>query len=85
MKHELLAGPAETKEERREQLLSARPALKVVRSVLYKRLKNLEEAQQAKAEYELAGWPYKQADFIGSKRELQYLIDLLTLDQEETQ
>jgi hypothetical protein len=84
MKSDLLKGPAATKEERRELLLAARPAIKVIVDALNTRLTEKEIAQQKPAEYELAAWPYKQADHIGSIRELRYVIDLLSLDQEDS-
>lgn len=70
----------ESKKERKDLVLSARPTLKVLKELLEIRLKEKEEEQLKKAAYSNPNWAYLQADLTGAKRELQSLIELLTLE-----
>lgn len=69
------------RDERKQIVRSALPALNVLKDVLEKRLCDLTAERRASKNYESPAWPMLQADFLGRERELEYLLDLL--DQED--
>ena len=56
---------------RRSSVLTRR-----IKEMLVHRLESLESKELSAKAYESASWPYLQADIIGSRRELKYLISL---------
>lgn len=75
------ASPQE-KEDRRELVSTAKPTLRVLKKVLELKLKEKQDLAASGKDYASPSWPYLQADHLGEQRALQYVIDLLTLDQE---
>lgn len=68
-------------EERAELVKSARPTLELLKTIMEDRRKELRQQMQDKQHYELASWPYMQADTLGAIRELDSIIELLTLEK----
>jgi hypothetical protein len=68
------------KEEVKAQLVAAAPALKLLKELLID-LKNSKEYNQKKPNYEVSNWALEQADYIGSLRTLQEVIDLITIEE----
>lgn len=74
---------AEDKEKRRAFVHSASPQLDLLKEILLRDLRALEEQQEAKANYEKPAWTALQADYLATRRTLKELIALLDLDQRE--
>lgn len=69
----------EARKEREEIIQAGKPALKVLKNILTKKLEEAERLSTSKAAYDKASWPYYQADQIGAKRTLNEIIELLDL------
>lgn len=62
----------------------SREVLDPLREYLEKELANLLRQEEAPANYEKPGFVAQQADYIGQRRQLRKLIEMLTFDKEET-
>jgi hypothetical protein len=67
------------KEEVKAILVAGAPTLKLLKELLID-LKNSKEYNQKKPNYEISNWALEQADYIGSLRTLQEVIDLITIE-----
>lgn len=70
-----------TQEERKALVLSARPAIEILKTIVESRLRDASANMAARASYDSPAWPYLQADYLGAARELEFLKDLLTLEE----
>jgi hypothetical protein len=68
------------KEEVKAILVAGAPSLKLLKELLID-LKNSKEYNQKKPNYEISNWALEQADYIGSLRTLQEVIDLITIEE----
>ena len=68
------------KEEVKAILVAGAPTLKLLKELLID-LKNSKEYNQKKPNYEISNWALEQADYIGSLRTLQEVIDLITIEE----
>lgn len=85
MKSEWFQGLDEgTKAGRVEQVMSARPTLKLLKNILEAKLEARVKDGLSKKNYEYASWPYAQADSIAEQRILREVIELITLTKEDT-
>jgi len=64
------------KEEFEDLLKRSSVLTRRIKEMLSSRLESLESKELSAKVYENASWPYLQADFNGSRRELKYLISL---------
>lgn len=71
------------KQERREVVLSAGPILEVLRMILARRLADKTEDRKKRKMYDNPNWALVQADLTGAERELEELLDLMTLEERE--
>lgn len=69
------------KSERLAALSAAQPAFLLLKQILEKNLKALDNVETDVREYELPAWAYKQADLIGCKRTYKKVIDLLPTEE----
>lgn len=84
LKVEWLAGlKPEDKAERADMIRSAGPTLRLLKSILEKRLDAKLAAMLGKQNYESASWPYAQADGIAEQRVLREIIELIDLTKDE--
>lgn len=68
------------REERKALVLSAQPTLEVLRKIILHKLESKHAERRSKKAYEHPNWPYYQADLVGAERELEELLDLLTIE-----
>jgi hypothetical protein len=73
-------GDKEASEARRRDIEMGEPALRVLAAFLTKELESLRKQQTAKQDYEQASWAYNQADFNGSIRQLEKILDSMPFD-----
>lgn len=59
-----------------------RHSLDILATILERKLDELDKAQQGKKLYEGPSWAFHQADYIGSKRTIREILDLVTLEKE---
>jgi hypothetical protein len=69
------------RKERADEIFSAAPTLRLLKQLLEDRLRTLEETHTNKTKYDSPSWPYLQADYVGEKRSLQSLIQLVTIEE----
>ena len=69
--------------ERAKEVRSALPSLRILKSILEDKLDQLETEHTKKAKYDSPSWAYIQADYVGAKRSLQEIIQLLTSVEEK--
>lgn len=71
---------ATEKDDRAQMVVSASPTLQILANILTKRLNDLEDTYN----YDTPAWQFKIASDLGGKKELKYLLKLLTpvLEQE---
>lgn len=67
------------RKEREAYIQAGKPALKVLKNILTKKLEEAERNATSKASYDKASWAYYQADHLGAKRTLLEIIELLDL------
>lgn len=65
-------------EELIRKIAEAEDVLKRLEIILNKKLKSANNKQLAEANYEVASWAYKQADFVGYQRALTEVMHLLS-------
>jgi hypothetical protein len=65
------------------EILSSRPTLELLRSLLEDRVAALDTAHTKKTNYDSPSWAYAQADYVGAKRTLQEIIELVTTEEEK--
>jgi hypothetical protein len=70
------------KKDRRETILSARPTLEILKSVLEKKLADLRQPVRRDS-YDSPSWAYSMADRAGEERALMHVIELLDLESRE--
>jgi hypothetical protein len=70
----------EDKEAIKATLVAGAPTLKLLKELLID-LKSTKEYNQKKPNYEISNWALEQADYIGSLRTLQEVIDLITIEE----
>lgn len=68
----------EDKKAFEEGLRSARWLTDRIETLLRERLEHLERKETSEKAYEDAAWAYKQADIVGAKREIKYLLSLFS-------
>lgn len=79
----IVAG--EDKEQVKATVLRHREVLDPLRVFLSKELDALIRKEEAVANYSAAGFSAQQADYIGQRRQLRSIVELLTFDQEDTE
>ena len=67
------------KKKRKEYLIANKGVLDILKEILEKDLHMLNKEMSSTKRYDDQSWPYKQADYIGSKRTFEEVIDLLTI------
>lgn len=72
--------PKDKQADRKEVVETSKLMREATRDVLRQKLEEVTQAQQSKGSYEQAAWPYLQADYIGYRRALSEMIDLLTIE-----
>jgi hypothetical protein len=77
------ARKPEEKKEVQAKLLAAKPALDLLRRIVEEEMISKGKAIKSKENYELAGWPFLQADAIGEERAYLSVLKLLTITYEE--
>ena len=65
----------------KKSVLGSKIVLDKLKKMCYTMIKDGERS--VSNDYESPAWAYKQADFIGYKRALERVIEVLTLDNEE--
>lgn len=65
---------------RAAEILSSRETLNILKKLLEDRLAALETGHTQKDKYESPSWPYLQADYVGAKRTLMEIIELVTTE-----
>lgn len=68
------------KAEVKASLVASAPTLKLLKQLLVD-MKTNKEYNQRKFDYSKSNWAYEQADYIGSMRTLQEVIDLITIEE----
>lgn len=68
------------KEERSHNLVAAVPSLRVLKSILLDYKRDIEYNQSKADLYDSPNWAYQQADFLGQKRSLDKILELLVLE-----
>lgn len=83
MKSKLLktAKTQEEKDKLREYFLEHKQILDIIKGVLQEDLRLLDKESTSEKRYEEPSWVHKQADYNGSKRQLERLIDLVTIGE----
>lgn len=71
--------------ERAKEVRSGLPALRILKSILETKLDQLEGSHTTKQKYDSPSWAYLQADYVGNKRCLQEIIQLLTSVEENNE
>lgn len=84
MRSELIRGlsPEEVK-ERAAILKGGRPTREIYKQVLEGKYQQLIQKVLTEKNYTDVSWAAYQADMIGEARAIKYMLELLTLDQEE--
>lgn len=79
MKTKWLTGcvTEQDKEERRALYQSCHQILKVMKTIINKELEEANASAETQKNYELAAWPYLQADRLGTIRALKNVLELL--------
>lgn len=70
---------SEQRKARMAELQAAEPVIHVLKDILERDLKQRQKAQRSKEEYDNPQWPYLQADYNGSIRELERILKMLPL------
>lgn len=84
MRSELIRGLSpEAVKEREAILKGGRPTRQIYKQVLEGKYQQLIQKVLVEKNYTDPSWAAYQADMIGEARALKYMIELLTLDQEE--
>jgi hypothetical protein len=63
--------------ERAALIHASHQALTILRTILEKNVEEISNTAESQKNYELAAWPYLQADRIGAIRALKNVIELL--------
>jgi hypothetical protein len=71
------------KTERAREVRSSLPTLRILKSILEGKLEQLELDHAKKDKYDSPSWAFLQADYVGNKRCLQEIIQLLTSVEEK--
>lgn len=77
------ARTPEQKKEVMAQILAAKPALDLLRKILEAEMLSKKKVSRTKEAYEMASWPYMQADMIGEERAYLSVLKLLSFNLEE--
>lgn len=64
------------------EIMSSRPTLELLRTLLEDRIAALEATHAKKTNYDSPSWAYAQADYVGAKRTLREIIELVTTEVE---
>ena len=75
--------PQEKREERAELVRSAGPTLEILRKIIQGRIDDKNLRRRSAKLYESPNWPYMQADLLGAERELEEILDLLTIEAQD--
>jgi hypothetical protein len=70
------------KRERRETVISGLPLLEELQKIVKSRLDRCSDDRKKRKLYDSPNWALMQADITGAERELEELLDLLTIDKE---
>ena len=70
----------EDRDERRQLVLSAKPTLEILRKIIQERLNGKHDERRSRKNYDSPNWALIQADLLGAERELEELLDLLTIE-----
>ena len=71
----------EEKKKREEFLKEQKYLFSLLKEILEKDLRSTESEMSSTKRYDDQSWPYKQADYLGTKRALQDVIDLITIGE----
>jgi len=74
--------PTNQQAERKETVERSKLMREATLDVVQQKLKDLEKLQESKSNYESPAWPMLQADYIGYRRALHEMIDLLTIEKD---
>jgi hypothetical protein len=65
------------------EIMSSRTTLELLRKLLEDRVAALDATHTKKTNYDSPSWAYAQADYVGAKRTLQEIIELVTTEEEK--
>lgn len=68
----------EEKDELLKELQGYSTHIEVLTTILKLKLDSLEKERLANTNYDSPSWAYKQADYVGSIRELRKILELIT-------
>lgn len=71
------------KDERKHLYQSCHQILKVLRAVIEKDMEEVQTHAESQSNYELAAWPYLQADRLGTIRALKNVLELLPPEEKK--
>lgn len=71
----------DSKKDRRKLIMTHKPVLDILKTIMEKKLEALTTAQVSKNLYDSPNWAYMQADYAGAARVYKEMIDLLTIEE----
>lgn len=72
--------PENQRAERKEIVEKSKLMREATKDLVERKLKDLDANQVSKSNYDSPSWPMLQADYIGYRRALLEMIDLLTIE-----